>query len=545
MTTTTPRTTPSTSARDRSTPTAPGRRGPAAGRTTLRLEHTRELLTLLPHQLGFQPQDSVVLVALRPPGRSVGLMARLDLADVLAPEGPVLVAGAVAHLEADGAREVVVVVYGDDPDPRDPGRGLRARPGADPVRAAEVARHAAALLGPVTVWYVGRGRYLGLDCRDRGCCPPGGRPLAELTGGELAGQLVARGPVAPSRAEVGVIRPAAPGPRRGAAAARSRWLDSLLRTHDPAGVRLWRQRSLDGWRQALATLHQDPGATVRAAVLGRVEAGLLDPVVRDAVVLTLVGADADLPDALVRAAPDGSGPSVAARVHDTDDPLADADPDGCPEPESAVERAGEALARDTDDGSDGGGARDGAQVDGDHPDHDHLDGDGGDRADPDRADAADPADPADPAGADRGARGDRADPESDDRDDCDDPDRDEERRRPGARGGPASDRARSVSGRVRDALDLMVDPVSGREPDDALVDAARTVLEHVVAHGRRERQAPALTLLALLAWWGGDAVRASVLVERALDQDPGHRLAELLDRALGYGLPPGWLRRRC
>jgi hypothetical protein len=526
MTTTTPRTTPSTSARDRTTPTGPTRRSPAAGRTTLRLEHTRELLTLLPHQLGFQPRDSVVLVALRPPGRGVGLMARLDVADVLAPEGPVLVAGAVAHLEADGAREVVVVVYGDDPDPRDPRRGLRARPGAGAVRAAEVARHAGALLGPVTVWYVGDGRYLGLDCRDRGCCPPGGRPVAELTGGELAGQLVGRGLVAPSRSEVGVIRPAAPGPRRGAAAARSRWLDSLLRTHDAAGLRLWRQRSLDGWRQALSTLHEDPGAPVRAAVLGRVEAGLLDPVVRDAVVLTLVGTDADLPDALVRAAAGGFGPRGAAGVDDPDDPLAGADADGCGPGDSAVERAGEALARDTDGEPDGGSARDREAPAGDRPDRGDTHRDARGDVDPDREDP----DPGDPDPGD-------PDPDRDDRD-RDDPDRRD-------RDEPVSDEARSVSVRVREALDLMVDPVAGREPDDALVDAARTVLESVVAHGRRERQAPALTLLALLAWWGGDAVRASVLVERALDQDPGHRLAELLDRALGYGLPPGWVRRRC
>ncbi|TKR22438.1 DUF4192 family protein [Cellulomonas hominis] len=105
--------------------------------------------------------------------------------------------------------------------------------------------------------------------------------------------------------------------------------------------------------------------------------------------------------------------------------------------------------------------------------------------------------------------------------------------------------ARAVSARVRAALDLLVDPLRGREPRADVADAGRAALEGVVAHGRRDRQAPALTLLALLAWWDGDAVRASVLVERALDQDPGHRLAELLDRALGAGLPPGWVRRRC
>jgi hypothetical protein len=98
---------------------------------------------------------------------------------------------------------------------------------------------------------------------------------------------------------------------------------------------------------------------------------------------------------------------------------------------------------------------------------------------------------------------------------------------------------------VRAALDVLVEPACAREPDDDVAAAARTLLEQVVAHGRTERQAPALTLLALLAWWEGDGVRAAVLLERALSHDPGHRLAEVLDRALGAGLPPGWMRRRC
>lgn len=441
-------------------------------RTALRLDHTRELLTLLPYQLGFHPQDSVVLVALRPPGRTLGLVARLDLPDVLAPEGVGLVSGAVAHLEADGAQEVVVVVYGDGGDPRDPARGLRARPGSRAVRAAELARGAGAALGPVTVWHVADGRYLGLDCRDRGCCPPGGRALAELSGGELAGRLAGRGEVVPTRADVGVVRPAPPGPRRSAAAARSRWLDTLLRAPDSAAVLRWRQRSLDGWRTALTCAAAEPEAPVTTAMIGRVEAGLLDPVVRDAVVLTLIGPDAGLPDALLRAAPDAFGGGGRR-----DEPAADDDRAG-----SAVEHAGEGLAH-ADAGPD-------VDIDID----DEAPGDEGDAPDPGRA---------------------------------------------------RHDEAATVSGRVSDALGLVVDPVDGLEPDDALVGAARTVLERVVAHGRRGRQAPALTVLALLAWWGGDGVRASVLVERALDDDPGYRLADLVDRALGFGLPPGWLRRRC
>jgi hypothetical protein len=68
-------------------------------------------------------------------------------------------------------------------------------------------------------------------------------------------------------------------------------------------------------------------------------------------------------------------------------------------------------------------------------------------------------------------------------------------------------------------------------------------LEGVVAHGRAGAQAPALTLLALLSWWQGDGARARVLLDGALDSNPGYRLAVLLDDALGAAIPPGWVRR--
>jgi hypothetical protein len=68
------------------------------------------------------------------------------------------------------------------------------------------------------------------------------------------------------------------------------------------------------------------------------------------------------------------------------------------------------------------------------------------------------------------------------------------------------------------------------------------VLEGVVAHGRTGAQAPALTLLALLAWWRGEGARAAQLLERALADEPGHRLGVLVAKAVAAGVPPGWAR---
>ena len=92
------------------------------------------------------------------------------------------------------------------------------------------------------------------------------------------------------------------------------------------------------------------------------------------------------------------------------------------------------------------------------------------------------------------------------------------------------------------AIAAMVDPAVGLPPDPDLVRSARTVLEEVVGAGRQGRQAPALTLLALLAWWEGDGGLAADRLERALAADPVYRLALLVRSALEAGLAPGWAR---
>ncbi|QJW36566.1 DUF4192 domain-containing protein [Cellulosimicrobium protaetiae] len=92
------------------------------------------------------------------------------------------------------------------------------------------------------------------------------------------------------------------------------------------------------------------------------------------------------------------------------------------------------------------------------------------------------------------------------------------------------------------AIAALVDPVAGVAPDPAVTDPARAVLEAVVGHAPRGCTAPALTLLALVAWWHGDGGRAGRRLEEALAEDPTYRLALLLSSALDAGVPPGWIR---
>ncbi|KQR16367.1 DUF4192 domain-containing protein [Cellulomonas sp. Leaf334] len=92
------------------------------------------------------------------------------------------------------------------------------------------------------------------------------------------------------------------------------------------------------------------------------------------------------------------------------------------------------------------------------------------------------------------------------------------------------------------AMALILDPRRGVVPPAHATAVHEAVLEAVVARGRTGAQAPALTLLALLAWWRGDGARARLLLDGALDADAEYHLAELLDDALTAAIPPGWVR---
>uniref|UniRef100_UPI0014961882 DUF4192 family protein n=1 Tax=Cellulosimicrobium cellulans TaxID=1710 RepID=UPI0014961882 len=92
------------------------------------------------------------------------------------------------------------------------------------------------------------------------------------------------------------------------------------------------------------------------------------------------------------------------------------------------------------------------------------------------------------------------------------------------------------------AIARLVDPSAGVAPDPAVTGPARRALEAVVAHAAHGRAAPALTLLALLAWWHGDGGRAAERLREALVHDPAYRLALLLSSAVDAGVPPGWVR---
>lgn len=288
--------------------------------TTLRVGEPRELLAYLPHQLGFQPHESAVAVSLRGPRGKIGLVARVDLGDLGgADAGPQVARGLIAHLAADRASGTVLVLYTAQ-DPRGAGAS-----GALAHGAARHFREAAAVaFGDVAVWVVTATGYLRLDCDDPGCCPAGGRPARDLESTAVGAHMVLAGScVAGSRGAVARVRPAPAAARRSVARVAQRW-DRRREDAEQAGdgpLEDWRGRSLQAWAQCVAAVREPtPGVDVSPAVLGRLEAGLADRRVRDAVLVALVPGTGDLAARSLRADEAETGPEMAAAIAAIVDP---------------------------------------------------------------------------------------------------------------------------------------------------------------------------------------------------------------------------------
>ncbi|MEE1620252.1 DUF4192 family protein [Zafaria sp. J156] len=159
----------------------------------LTVTDSASLLAIVPHQLGVQPQECLVLLPVGA-GRLIATL-RVDL-----PRG-----GPVPHGVAATARRAVgyldripaldrvfAVVYSSGPD--DAG-GPPHRALVDAV-GGELARRGIEL---PEAWHVGAQGYRGYGCTDADCCPPRGRPLSSIVDSEANARLVFGGS-APLRA---------------------------------------------------------------------------------------------------------------------------------------------------------------------------------------------------------------------------------------------------------------------------------------------------------------------------------------------------------
>lgn len=257
---------------------------------TIRTSDPRELLALVPFQLGFVPRESAVVVGLRAPRGQVGLVARVDLADLSDPAtGSDVARTLVAHLVGDGAAAVVLVLY--------TAQDLRSSPEAGERLVASIEQAARGALDVQDCWVVAPGGFFGLSCTSTACCPPGGRPLTELQSARVGAEMVLLGAsVASSRSELGVLPEVSSVARRSARRAAQRWHARLVAAGATPAAHRWRRESLALWQSALAG---EARPDLASTVAGRLAAGLADVLVRDAVLLGLVDPSPRLGDRVV------------------------------------------------------------------------------------------------------------------------------------------------------------------------------------------------------------------------------------------------------
>jgi len=255
--------------------------------TILRVNQPREILALVPYQLGFVPHSSAVLVSLRGPRRRVGLIARADLSDLAGPRGLELAEDLVRCVLRDEGHAVILVVYADGA--RDEVRDTVERS----ARAVGVAAHG--LVEVDGVWLVTADTFHVCEWdpgREQVCdWDVPGHGLVELQDTEVGATMVMQGlTVAPSREEIAVL-PAPAGARlRASCAAGARsWRER------EADVARWRESSLARWHEAVEQALVDPGSAARrwgdeasAAETGRLAVGLRDAAVRDGVLAEIV-----------------------------------------------------------------------------------------------------------------------------------------------------------------------------------------------------------------------------------------------------------------
>lgn len=250
---------------------------------TLKLDDPAELVAYVPYRLGFQPEESLVVLSVRErvPGEpSLGLVARFDLRDVADPRiEEALLAEIEQHLAAERCVAAWLLVY-DDLDRPGPG---------EPIGHAQqiLARWRERLpTAPGRSYLVTGTRWFCLECTHEPACPEEGRSREELAATAIAAAMVVNGQhVAPSRAELVRVRPdSAPG-AAAAQRARAARLSEFGRMTTAGHRSAWRRRMARAWDRSVGRDAAGPGPTRYGILL----AGLTDKLVRDAVLTSAMG----------------------------------------------------------------------------------------------------------------------------------------------------------------------------------------------------------------------------------------------------------------
>ena len=241
----------------------------------VRLSGPADVLSSIPHLLGFHPTESLVIMCLSGPRRRQRLIMRVDL-PAAADEAQIAVelAARVAH---EGADSVVIICYTASPDAvgKLPGAGL-VRGLAGQLADRDIEVHDA---------YLARGtRWWSYVCTDTRCCPRAGTALpdeASAAAGVLAAEAVWRGSATmPDRAAL--VASIAPDAVAVAAAGRA-LLDEVEGIGDASWLadESWSPAAVEELAGSLLKRYREGHPGLSGAQAARLRAGLRDVRVRD------------------------------------------------------------------------------------------------------------------------------------------------------------------------------------------------------------------------------------------------------------------------
>lgn len=265
--------------------------------TRLSVADPAELATVIPHMLGFHPQESLVLVGTRGPRRRLGMTLRMDL--VAPADEPALARQLAQQIKRSGADQALAVVFTGSPGtpPNLPRRSLidRVRPRLPLIDAVLV-----------------RGdRWWSYLCTDPTCCPLEGRPVdpnsAQATRIRAAFATVGAS-VLPSREAVVETLAPESGPRAAAAADA---VDAALEWRRSAGAVAAGQWARAELARQVAH-YADPRVRVPPELAVRIAVALEDIETRDRVLADWVTAVGN-PRRTLDEAADASDPADAWR----------------------------------------------------------------------------------------------------------------------------------------------------------------------------------------------------------------------------------------
>ncbi|WP_435300231.1 DUF4192 family protein [Timonella sp. A28] len=268
----------------------------------LKVKHAREILSLIPYQLGFQPSNSVVVVSLRGQTRQVGMIARVDIEDAYSPHSTVSDT-LIDRCVKDGATAIFVACYLDESTQNEAVKKLQHTFNA-------VDKAVQGKLDIIERWVISPNAYTHWPhCSEQHPepCPLHWEPRDLLHTTHISAHMVYDGrQVLPSREALAVIEKSEEQRRAVHAQTYQRHVQVRARSAVSHRIMAWRLARIAEWDDLLAAygekqlpdrceskasraVHEEESSRYRATSLstGKLAAALEDHVVRDAMIISV------------------------------------------------------------------------------------------------------------------------------------------------------------------------------------------------------------------------------------------------------------------